>query len=298
MKRRSFTKIAGIGVLGMGISTLLELENLVGYLQNSERMPALFVGHGSPMNAIEQNEFTRGFQAVAKAIPEKPQAILCISAHWYTEGTKVLTVEQPETIHDFGGFPRALYDVEYPAPGHPELARETIQLLGELAQEDTEWGLDHGTWSVIKHMYPEADVPVYQLSIDYTKDASYHYELAAKLKKLRDKGVMIVGSGNIVHNLREIDWSQGVIRENGYDWALETREEVNKLLLEGDYEALLDYKSKGSAWLNSIPTPDHYLPLIYTLGVTETSEEVELFNDKVLMGSISMTSLITKPKTT
>lgn len=293
MNRRNFTKIASIGALGMGISTLLELENLAGVLQNSERMPAMFVGHGSPMNAIEQNEFTRGFRAVASALPQQPQAILCISAHWFTEGTKVLTVEQPETIHDFGGFPRALYDVEYPAPGHPELARETISLLGDVAQSDSEWGLDHGTWSVIKHMYPNANVPVYQLSIDYTKDAAYHFELAGRLKKLREKGVLIVGSGNIVHNLSEIDWSQGTIRENGYDWAMETRSAINNLLLEGNYQPLLDYRNQGAAWRNSIPTPDHFLPLIYTLGVKESSEDVELFNDKVLMGSISMTSVIT-----
>ncbi|NVK28625.1 MAG: 4,5-DOPA dioxygenase extradiol [Flavobacteriia bacterium] len=278
----------------MGISTLLELEKLAGHFANSDRMPAMFVGHGSPMNAIEQNEFTRGFEAIAKVLPQPPQAILCVSAHWFTQGTRVLMLEQPETIHDFGGFPRELYDVEYPAKGDLSLAQETLDLLGGDAHEDQQWGLDHGTWSVLNHMYPNADVPVFQLSIDYTKEASYHFELASKLQSLREKGVLILGSGNIVHNLGELDWSKGAIRENGYDWALEARSEINALLLDGNFKTLLDYTNQGLAWRNSIPTPDHFLPLLYALGAKHTSEEIELFNDKVIMGSISMTSLITK----
>ncbi|KAB2805405.1 4,5-DOPA-extradiol-dioxygenase [Phaeocystidibacter luteus] len=278
----------------MGISTLLDLEKLSDHYANSERMPAMFVGHGSPMNAIEQNEFTRGFAAVANALPHPPKAILCVSAHWFTQGTRVLMVEQPETIHDFGGFPRELYDVEYPANGHPELAKETLDLLAPDAHADEQWGLDHGTWSVLNHMYPDADVPVFQLSIDYTKDADHHFELASKLRSLRDKGVLIVGSGNIVHNLGELDWSKGAIRENGYDWALEARAQINALLLDGNFAPLLDYTNQGLAWRNSIPTPDHFLPLLYALGAKHDSEELEIFNDKVLMGSISMTSIITK----
>ncbi len=289
VNRRRFTQLITTGTLPMGISTLSDLEKLAKLLQSTDRMPALFVGHGNPMNAIEDNEFTRGFSSFAKNLSSTPQAILCVSAHWYTEGTRVLAVEQPETIHDFGGFPRELFEVEYPAPGHPKMAAEVVELLGrDTVEEDHQWGLDHGTWSVLTHMFPEANIPVFQLSIDHTKGAEYHFELAVQLASLRDKGVLIVGSGNIVHNLRQIDWQA----ESGFDWALETREKVNEYLLNGNFNPLINYHQQGSAWLQSIPTPDHYLPLMYTLGVTSNRDEIVLFNDEVVMGSVSMTSVV------
>lgn len=261
-------------------------------LTPTDKMPVLFLGHGSPMNAIDDNRFTRGFRTAAEALPSKPKAILCISAHWYTNGTRILGVDQPETIHDFGGFPQELFDVQYPAPGDPELARETLGLVGaDNATIDNEWGLDHGAWSVIKHMYPDADIPVIQMSIDYTKPPEYHMQLGAQLAALRQKGVLIVGSGNIVHNLRKLRWTQDQTSAYGYDWAIEAQEKINELILDGNYAPLLKYQNQGEAWKNAIPTPDHYLPLIYTLGLKEQRDEVSLFNDELLLGSISMTSL-------
>ena len=183
-----------------------QLKNIVEGLPNSEKMPVLFLGHGSPMNAIEENEFVLGFKSVAQTLPQ-PQAILCISAHWFTKGTKVTAMEMPKTIHDFGGFPKALFDIQYPAKGSPELAKLTQQILQPTTVHlDHEWGLDHGAWSVIKHLYPEANIPVIQLSIDYTQSAQYHFDLAKQLQDLRNKGVLIIGSGNIVHNLRLVDF--------------------------------------------------------------------------------------------
>ncbi|MFY1046860.1 4,5-DOPA dioxygenase extradiol [Chryseobacterium sp. GP-SGM7] len=270
---------------------LNDLQNISSQFKNSQKMPVLFLRHGSPMNAIEENQFVQGFRNVAKEIP-KPNAILCISAHWYTNGTKVTAMKMPRTIHDFGGFPQALFDVEYPAPGNPELAHETKELLKPvLVEEDHHWGLDHGAWSVIKHMYPNADIPVIQLSIDYTKPSPYHFDLAKKLEKLREKGILIIGSGNIVHNLRLIDWrnidSVGV----GWDWAIEARELTNNWLLDGNFQNLIDYQKQGTSLQYAIPTPDHYLPLIYSLGLKNKSEELFLFNDELIGGSLSMTSV-------
>jgi 4,5-DOPA dioxygenase extradiol len=254
-------------------------------------MPVLFLGHGSPMNAIEENEFVTGFRSVTKSIP-KPSAILCVSAHWYTRGTKVTGMEMPPTIHDFGGFPKALFDVQYPAPGNPKLAQETKTLLDPIMVElDEKWGLDHGAWSVIKHLYPNADVPVIQMSIDFTKDPAYHFELAGRLTKLREKGVLIIGSGNILHNLRLVDFQNIDKVGYGYDWAIEAHEKINTWLLDGNYSPLLDYKNHGQAIQLAIPTPDHYLPLIYTLGLQGKHENLELFNDKLMAGSLSMTSI-------
>jgi len=266
------------------------IHNLNQSLSNTEKMPVLFLGHGSPMNAIEENEFVTGFRKVGKAI-SKPNAILCISAHWETRGTLVTAMSKPPTIHDFGGFPKELYQVEYPAPGSPELAKTTQTIVAKTdVIPDEKWGLDHGAWSVIRHMYPEANVPVVQLSLDYTKPAKYHYELACELKSLREKGVLIVGSGNIVHNLRRVDWRK--MKENyGYDWANEANQKMKQFIEERNHEALIAYEKQGSAFQMAIPTPEHYLPLLYVLALQDKNEAHNFFNDEPVAGAISMTSL-------
>lgn len=251
----------------------------------------LFLGHGSPMTAIEENQFVNGFRTIAKTIT-RPNAILCISAHWYINGTKVTAMEMPRTIHDFGGFPKALYEVQYPVKGSPALAKETSQLLDStFVGLDQTWGLDHGSWSVIKHLYPDADVPVVQLSIDYTKPAGYHFELAKQLTSLRDEGILIIGSGNIVHNLGLVDFRNFDKENYGFDWAFEARDTINKLLLDGNFKSLTEYEKLGKAAQLAIPTPDHYLPLIYVLGLIQKGETMNFFNDKLVAGSLSMTSL-------
>lgn len=267
------------------------LQNISSSFNTTQRMPVLFLGHGSPMNAIEENQFVQGFRKAATEIPT-PNTILCISAHWYTPGTFVTAMNMPRTIHDFSGFPKALFDVQYPAPGSPELAKETTQLLAPIAVgEDHHWGLDHGAWSVIKHLYPQADIPVIQLSLDYTKPAQYHYDLAKRLNELRNKGILIIGSGNIVHNLRLIDWNNINTVGAGWDWAIEAREKINKWMLDGNFQPLIEYQKQNSTLQYAIPTPDHYLPLLYTLGLKDKGEELELFNDQLIGGSLSMTSV-------
>ena len=270
---------------------LNDLENITQQFNNTEKMPVLFLGHGSPMNAIEENQFVQGFRNISREIP-KPNAILCISAHWFTNGTFVTAMLNPKTIHDFYGFPKELFEVNYPAPGSPELARETTELLlPEIVEEDHSWGLDHGAWSVIKHLYPNAEIPVIQLSIDYTKPPQYHFDLAKKLQKLREKGILIIGSGNIVHNLRMIDWKNINTVGAGWDWAVEAREKTNNWLLDGNFQNLIDYQRQGVALQTAVPSPDHYLPLIYSLGLKEKSENLSLFNDELIGGSLSMTSV-------
>jgi len=270
---------------------LNDLSNISDGFKTTEKMPVLFLGHGSPMNAIEENQFVAGFREVSKKIP-KPNAILCVSAHWFTDGTFVTAMEMLKTIHDFYGFPKELFEVQYPAPGNPALAKETAELLAPvLVEEDHSWGLDHGAWSVIRHLYPEADIPVIQLSIDYTKPPQYHFDLAQKLNKLREKGILILGSGNIVHNLRMIDWRNINTVGSGWDWAIEAREKTNNWLLEGNFQNLIDYQKQGTALHYAVPTPDHYLPLIYILGLKERSDELSLFNDELIGGSLSMTSV-------
>ena len=271
--------------------TLNDLQNISDHFPNTEKMPVLFLGHGSPMNAIEENQFVQGFRNISKEIPI-PNAILCVSAHWFTNGTFVTAMEMPKTIHDFGGFPPELFAVQYPAKASPELAKATSELLlPEIVHEDHSWGLDHGAWSVIRHLYPKADIPVIQLSIDYTKPAQYHFDLAKKLQKLREKGVLIIGSGNIVHNLRMVDFRNINTIGYGYDWAIEAREKTNNWLLDGDFQQLIDYQKQGNALQLAIPTPDHYLPLLYTLGLKEKSENLSLFNNELIAGSLSMTSV-------
>lgn len=257
----------------------------------TEKMPVLFLGHGSPMNAIEENRFTKAFRDAAATLP-RPNAILCISAHWYTRGTLVTAMDKPKTIHDFGGFPKALYEVQYPAPGSPQLAAATKDLLAPVPVSlDESWGLDHGAWSVIKHLYPKADIPVIQLSIDYTKPPQWHYALAASLSVLRERGVLIIGSGNIIHNLGMADFQHMNRPDYGYDWAIEARETFNRLLLNGDHQPLLLFNQLGMPARLAIPTPDHYLPLLYVLGLKREKEQVSLFNDELLAGSLSMTSV-------
>lgn len=270
---------------------LNDLENISQQFRNTQKMPVLFLGHGSPMNAIEENQFVQGFRNIAQEIP-KPNAILCVSAHWYTKGTFVTAMEMPRTIHDFYGFPEELFKVEYEAPGSPELAKQTAELLLPVeVEENHNWGLDHGAWSVIKHLYPNADIPVIQLSIDATKPPQYHFELASRLQKLREKGILIIGSGNIIHNLRMVDFRNINTIGYGYDWAHEAREKSNNWLLDGDFKSLIEYQKQGQFMQAGVPSPDHYLPLLYTLGLKEKSDELRLFNDELIAGSLSMTSV-------
>ncbi|WP_027136745.1 4,5-DOPA-extradiol-dioxygenase [Gaetbulibacter saemankumensis] len=266
------------------------LNKISASMNSTSKMPVLFLGHGSPMNAIEENEFVTGFRKIGKEIA-KPNAILCISAHWETKGTFVTAMQNPPTIHDFSGFPRALFDVQYPAPGSLELAQQTKGLITKTEVGlDDKWGLDHGAWSVIKHLYPDAEIPVIQMSIDYTKPARYHYELAKEISSLRQNSILIIGSGNIVHNLRMVAWNK-LNEEFAFDWATEANETIKHHILNGDFQPLIDFKSQGSAFNLAIPTPEHYLPLLYTLAFKEDNENITLFNDKPVAGSLTMTSI-------
>lgn len=269
---------------------LKALNKLTESNNKTAKMPVLFLGHGSPMNAIEENEFVLAFKKLGKELV-RPSAILCISAHWETKGTFVTAMQNPPTIHDFGGFPQALFDVQYPAPGSPELALETKKIITKTdVGLDNKWGLDHGSWSVVKHLYPNADIPVIQMSIDYSQPAKYHYELAKEISVLRQRGVLIIGSGNIVHNLRLVDWKK-LNEEFAFDWATEANEMMKRHILSGDHQKLINFKSQGKAFDLAIPTPEHYLPLLYTLALKEENEKITLFNDKPVGGSLSMTSL-------
>jgi 4,5-DOPA dioxygenase extradiol len=270
---------------------LNELNKMTEPFNSTEQMPVLFLGHGSPMNAIADNEFVTGFRNIGKEIT-KPNAILCISAHWETKGTFVTAMENPITIHDFGGFPQALFDVQYPAPGSPALAKETKDIIKKTTVGlDDKWGLDHGAWSVIKHLYPDADVPVIQMSLDYYQGPQYHYELAKELASLRKKGVLIIGSGNMVHNLRMIAWDKLNADGFGFDWAIEASEKMKQFILSNDHKQLINFRSQGKAFDLAIPTPEHYLPLLYALALKEENEKLSLFNDKAVAGSLTMTSL-------
>ena len=265
--------------------------NLTNLENSTSRMPVLFVGHGSPMYAIEENEFVESWRKLGDSLP-RPKAIIAVSAHWETRGTQITAMQNPQTIHDFGGFPCELYDIQYPAPGDPALAKETIgTIVGSTVLADEKWGLDHGTWSVIRRMYPKADVPVIQLSLDYHKSPKEHYELAKELASFRDKGVLIMGSGNIVHNLRQVAWDKTDDEEYGFGWANEANETIKKLIVENNHGELIDYNSLGRAVQMAVPTPDHYLPLLYALALKKENEEVAFFNDKAVMGSLTMTSL-------
>jgi 4,5-DOPA dioxygenase extradiol len=256
-------------------------------------MPVLFLGHGSPMNAIEENAFTQGWRKAAKSIP-RPEAILCISAHWETRGPFVTAMEHPQTIHDFGGFPEELYEVRYPASGHPELAEKTRRLVRTPSIGlDREWGLDHGCWSVLSRMYPDAEIPVVQLSLDVRSTPQEHYDLARKLAGLRHQGVLILGSGNIVHNLgRVVLRGEDFNEPFGLGWALEASERIKELILGDRHGELIAYRELGPAVALAVPTPEHYLPLLYALALKEADETVSFFNDQAVAGSLTMTSLL------
>ena len=248
--------------------SLNSFNKVISQLKNSETMPVLFVGHGNPMNAITQNEFTDGWRLTGEALP-KPSAIICISAHWETNGTFVTAMEEPKTIHDFYGFPPALFDVQYPAPGSPQLATEMKDTITKtLVELDHKWGLDHGCWSVVKKMFPSADIPVIELSLDYTKPSQWHYELAGELSFLRRKGALIIGSGNMVHNLRLLNW-QGT---GGFEWAIEANEKIKNLISNNEHQQLIHYNSLGKDIQLAVPTPEHFLPLLYVLGLKDDKD--------------------------
>jgi 4,5-DOPA dioxygenase extradiol len=291
MDRKLFIKIMALLPLIGTAMKLKGLNKISDSLSNTDKMPVLFLGHGSPMNGIEENEFVKGWRDISKTIA-KPNAILCVSAHWETRGTFVTAMEKPRTIHDFGGFPQELFAVQYPAPGTPELAKETKKIITKTEVGlDDKWGLDHGAWSVIKPMFPNADIPVFQMSLDYNQPAQYHYDLAKELASLRDIGVLIIGSGNMVHNLGLVAWDKLNAPEYAYDWAIEASDKMKKFILNGDHHQLINFKSQGKAFDLAIPTPDHYLPLLYTLALQEKNETISLFNDKAVAGSLTMTSL-------
>jgi len=250
-------------------------------------MPVIFVGHGSPMNAIEDNVYTKGWEKIANYIP-KPTTILSVSAHWVTNGTKISTVENPETIHDFYGFPKELNDVQYKAKGDLKTAVKTIELLDGIAVADNSWGLDHGTWSVLKVMYPNADIPVYQMSIDMNATPKELFEIGKKLKSLRNNNILIMGSGNIVHNLGAMDYSM----KDGFDLAIEFNDYITERIKQRDFESIFNYKQLGNAARLSVPTTEHFDPLLYILGATNDSDKVAIFNNSYMAGSLAMTSFV------
>ncbi len=253
----------------------------------SEKMPVLFVGHGSPMNAIEENEFSQAWEEMGKSLP-RPKAILAVSAHWETVGTKVTAVEKPRTIYDFYGFPKELYDVTYPAPGSPALVDTVRKVIKKTeVQPDSTWGLDHGTWSVLNKMFPQADIPVVQFSLDRSQNPLYHYQLGQQLKELREEGVLILSSGNIVHNLRAVIWQDGA----KYDWAESFDTRVKNWILEDEHDPLINFEQHGQEAALSINSGEHYIPLLYTLGAKDEGEPVSFFADKVTYGSLSMRSV-------
>ena len=252
-------------------------------------LPTLFFGHGNPMNAITENGYTAAWRRIGESTP-RPKAILAISAHWFVPGTGVTLSTAPRTIHDFGGFPAELYQVQYPAPGDPALARRIQRLLSPLdVRSDHSWGLDHGTWSVLRHLYPAADIPVVQLSIDETQPAAFHFAMGKKLAPLREEGVLIIGSGNLVHNLHAYAWGEHA--RDPYDWAVRFETAARQLMLAGDLEPLVDYERLGPDAVLSVPTPDHYLPLLYVLGARQQEDLIRFPVEGVEGGSISMLSV-------
>lgn len=290
MKRTDFLK--SIAILTMSNTmNLKSLETWTKDLRHSDIMPTLFFGHGSPMNAIQDNLFTKTFAKIGQEIAI-PHAIICISAHWETHGTKITAMKQPRTIHDFYGFPRELSEVMYPAPGDQSLAEQTVSLISmKEIHLDHEWGLDHGTWSVLRHVYPDANIPVLQLSIDVKMSFAEHYALAQELKQLRRKGILVIGSGNMVHNLGMVDWKR-LDEQFAFDWALEASDIMKKLILNGDGKELLKLPSLNAAMSLAIPTPEHFIPLLYVMGMKDEQDEISLFNDIPVAGSLTMTSVM------
>lgn len=292
MQRRTLIKAGGLLAAAQitGMSTLSALAKLGSQLQPSARMPVMFVGHGNPMNAIEDNIYSQTWKKMGTTLPH-PQAILSISAHWITKGTKVTGNTHPKTIHDFGGFPKKLFDQQYPAPGSPDMAKLAKDLVTySHLQTDDSWGLDHGTWSVLLPMYPKANIPVFQLSLDYDQPLQYHYEIGKQLSKLREKGVLIIGSGNLVHNLGMVDWGN---TGKSYDWALDFDSKFTEWINKGDHASILNYQQiLGNTAKMAHPSYDHLLPLFYILGLQQKNEKVNYFNDRFDLGSISMRSLL------
>ncbi len=277
------------GTIAIGSTGILS-SFVNSFAEEDVKLPFFFVGHGSPMNGIEENDFSKYWKELGTKLP-KPKAILCISAHWLTTGTFVTTMEKPHTIHDFGGFPKELFEVNYPVSGNPELATEIKNLITTTSVGlDHEWGLDHGCWTIVRHMYPDADIPVLQLSIDYSQSAQYHYDLAKHLASLRKKGVLILGSGNMVHNLGMVAWDR--LNESfGFDWTLEMNDLFKQKITDSDHQALINYLQLHTAAKLAIPTPDHYYPLIYALGLQEETDAISFFNDQAVAGSLTMTSV-------
>lgn len=266
-----------------------EFGNILQGKAESGKMPVVFVGHGNPMFAITDNPYKSKWEELGKKIPT-PKAILCVSAHWLTKGTAVTMTDKPETIHDFGGFPEELFQQQYPAPGSPTYAKlviETVKATNVL--EDYEWGLDHGTWAVLKNMFPKADIPVFQMSIDYYKSLQFHFDLGKELSSLRSKGVLIIGSGNVVHNLRQVRWQENA---QPFDWAVEFDAIVKKSIEDNNAKPLLEYQKLGQIATLAHPTNEHYLPLLYILGLRDNSDQFQFFNDSIDMGSMSMRSVV------
>ena len=251
----------------------------------TDRMPVIFVGHGSPMNAIEESKYSEGWRAMANELP-KPRAILSVSAHWYTDGSKVGDTASPKVIYDMYGFPKPLYEVNYAAPGDPQLARRTMELAGPAVTADNSWGIDHGTWAVLCRMYTAPEIPIVQLSVDKNLAAEQHYELGKKLRPLREEGVLIMASGDVVHNLGLVDWSM----DRGFDWADEFDNYIRDNILAGRHGNVIDYKSAGPAAKKAFFTPEHYYPLLYALGASDEKDRVSVWNDSCDLGAVSMTS--------
>jgi 4,5-DOPA dioxygenase extradiol len=289
MKRRTFFTTFSIGAVGSLSLAALTRHAMAEFEVRERPMPVLFVGHGSPMNAIQDNRWGRGWAEIGARL-DRPDAIVCVSAHWQTRGVMVTAMDHPKTIHDFYGFPDELQNMQYPAPGSPTLARKARdEIKSTTVALDQTWGLDHGTWSVLVKMFPRADIPVIQLSLDATRSPAEHFELGKELKALRRHGVLIVGSGNIVHNLRRVSREHA---DEGFHWAIEFDMKVTELVDKGDHQALIDYQKLGPAAQLSVPTNEHYLPLLYALALRDPTDPVRYFNDATTMGSISMRSLL------
>jgi 4,5-DOPA dioxygenase extradiol len=286
MERKQFLKFLALSPFISKAMQLNDLKNITDNFSASKKMPVLFIGHGHPMNALYDNNFTKSLSKIGNSI-EKPNAIMLVSAHWQTKGTFVSVNPKPKTIYDFGGFDERLFNIKYEPEGSPEIAKQIIaEIPNYHIQEDHTMGLDHGAWGILKFLYPKADVPVFQLSIDYSKPAEYHFELAKALKKMREKGVLIIGSGNIVHNLGILDWRN--IDAKPFDWATEFDELVKTKLDNQDFNALINYQQFGNLGRMAIPSNDHYLPMIYSLGLADKSEKINYLYEGIQYGSVSM----------
>ncbi len=286
MNRKSFIKHLAAMPLIASSMNLNELKTITDGFESTQKMPVLFIGHGNPMNAIYDNSFTQSLNKLGKSL-EKPHAILVISAHWQTIGTYVSTNPRPQTIYDFGGFPKELSEVKYEPKGHPKLAKELIETVTSIAvKENIDMGLDHGAWTILKHIYPNADVPVFEMSIDFEKSPAFHYNLGRELSKLRNKGVLIIGSGNIVHNLRLLDWNNAYGKP--FDWAQDFDLFVKHHIDNRNFLPLVEYEKYGKAALLSVPTNDHYLPMMYTLGLADANEPIKYIYEGYEFGSLSM----------